>query len=150
MKNTGFNDCWRECGLANPSCNWSAETTQGVVLTAWDQPGSNDPNVTEIICEGGKDWLQCIRGDWVNYPKGKKYFKHASDAMTSGMPARLIVISGRRWPRPSEVKRAVIRQHQYAVRITEVNADGFIRGQLITKDEYDAEIKRRITQQGIP
>ena len=119
---TKFFDTWRQKGILNPHRRqWSAQAPDGrVILTIWNNQGLDD---TEVRYVGGRDVLQCVPGAWVAEGPGKRWLDDARNCMTSGIPAEVIHLRGRRTPAPSHVRiafvdNALMRSRSIALKLT--------------------------------
>jgi hypothetical protein len=132
MSNGNLTKCWRGKGYTGniwPARPWSEVVKGKTIITVWNN--RRDPEDSEFKCIGGKDVLRFQSGEWVQYWKGKRYMQHLKDSMTSGVPCEVIMIEGRRWPLPSEVRNAYIDPYRYYAIITDIKPNGIVEGDLL-------------------
>ena len=119
---------------------WSAQAPDGrVILTIWNNQGLDD---TEVRYVGGRDVLRCVPGAWVAEGPGKRWLDDARNCMTSGIPAEVIHLRGRRTPAPSHVRIAFADDALYAVKINRVEADGTVEGEFMNREDYERLLAR--------
>lgn len=70
-------------------------------------------------------------GDWIKRGEGQSYIRRARQAMENDWVCRLILLDGKEpW---EQVQFAYLDDRHYGVRFTQVEDDGTIRGELVTR-----------------
>jgi hypothetical protein len=127
-----FKQAWRAAGNPTPgNTTWSAEVDGRPVFTAWSgrDIAFDKPRRRSVYFSPP--------GDWIERGEGQSYIRRAREAMRNGWACRLILLEGTEpW---EKVKSANLDDRFYAVRFTQVEDDGTIRGELLTKTEFLAE-----------
>jgi len=124
-----FKQAWRAIGNKAPgNTTWSADVDGHPVFTAWrDRDFKFDKTSRRTS-------LFSPPGDWVERGEGQSYLRCAKTALDEFLVCRLIVLEGKApW---EHVESASFDDVLYAVRFTEVVDDGTIRGDTLTRAEF--------------
>ena len=120
-----FKQAWRAAGNLSPgNTSWSADVAGRPVFTAWRERD------LEFNKKARRSQFYSPPGDWIKRGEGQSYLRRATEAMSKSWLCRLIWLEGRDpWEHAAS---ADFDDRFYAVRFTEVKADGTIRGELFT------------------
>lgn len=124
-----FKQAWKFVGNAAPgNTTWSADVPGKPVFTAW---ASRDLRFEK---ETHRSEFFSPPGDWIQRGEGQSYIRRARQAMANNWACRLILLEGEDpW---EKVKSAYLDDRFYAVKFTQVEDDGTIRGELVARASY--------------
>ena len=124
-----FKQAWKAVGnLAPGNTTWSADVDGRPVFTAW---AMRDLKFNK---ETRRSSFLSPPGDWIDRGEGQSYIRRARQAMTNGWVCRLILLEGSEpW---EKVKSAYFEEKFYGVKFNQVEDDGTICGELISKEQF--------------
>ncbi len=129
-----FKQAWKAVGNPSPgNTSWSADVNGRPVFTAWrerDLRFDKADQRTEYFSPPG---------DWIQRGEGQSYIRRAKIALANDWVCRLILLGGKDpW---EEAKSADFDERFYAVRFTQVDDNGTIRGELVTRTSFEISVK---------